>query len=38
MVTDEFQGMRITPNVYNTPDEVDLFADRVVRAMKRGIA
>ena len=38
MVTDEFKGMRITPNVYTTVDEVDLFADRVIQAMKRGIA
>ncbi|MEO7456497.1 MAG: aminotransferase class V-fold PLP-dependent enzyme [Gemmatimonadaceae bacterium] len=38
MVTDEFKGMRITPNVYTTVDEVDLFADRVTQAIKRGIA
>jgi selenocysteine lyase/cysteine desulfurase len=38
MVTDEFQGMRITPNVYTTVDEVDLFADRVKEAIKSGIA
>jgi selenocysteine lyase/cysteine desulfurase len=38
MVTDEFHGMRITPNVYTTTDEVDLFADRVTRAIRRGIA
>lgn len=38
MVTDEFQGMRITPNVYTTVDEVDLFADRVKEAIKSGVA
>ena len=38
MLTDEFNGMRITPNVYTSLDEVDLFADRVIRAMKTGIA
>ncbi len=38
MVTDEFQGMRITPNVYTTLDEVDLFADRVARAIRDGLA
>ena len=38
MVTDEFQGMRITPNVYTTLDEVDLFADRVSRAIRNGLA
>jgi len=37
MVTDEFQGMRITPNVYTTVDEIDLFADRVKAAIKTGI-
>jgi hypothetical protein len=38
MVTDEFHGMRITPNVYTTVDEVDLFADRVITAIKTGVA
>lgn len=38
MVNDEFHGMRITPNVYTTVDEVDLFADRVIAAIKTGIA
>lgn len=38
MVTDEFQGMRITPNVYTTVDEIDLFADRVITAIKTGVA
>src|SRR5215831_12310690 len=38
MVNDEFKGMRITPNVYTTVDEVDLFADRVVKAIRTGIA
>ena len=38
MVNDEFSGMRITPNVYTTTDEVDLFADRVTKAIRQGIA
>src|SRR5689334_6678367 len=38
MVNDEFSGMRITPNVYTTVDEVDLFADRVIKAMRTGVA
>ena len=38
MVNDEFKGMRVTPNVYTTVDEVDLFADRVNKAIKTGIA
>ena len=38
MVNDEFQGMRITPNVYTTVDEIDLFAEKVLKAIKGGIA
>ena len=34
----EFTGIRVTPNVYTTPDEVDLFADRVLHAMRKWIA
>mgnify|MGYP001559627096 CR=1 FL=1 len=34
----EFHGLRITPNVYTTVDEVDLFADLMLRAITRGIA
>ena len=34
----EFSGLRITPNVYTTTDEVDTFADLVLSAIKRGIA
>jgi selenocysteine lyase/cysteine desulfurase len=37
MVTDEFQGIRITPSIYTTLDEVDLFADRVSGAIKHGL-
>jgi selenocysteine lyase/cysteine desulfurase len=34
----EFTGLRITPNVYTTPDEVDLFAEKVLEAIKTGVA
>jgi hypothetical protein len=34
----EFQGIRITPNVYTMPQEIDTFTDAVVKAMKVGIA
>jgi isopenicillin-N epimerase len=34
----EFNGLRITPNVYTTLDEVDRFGDTVIEAMKRGVA
>jgi isopenicillin-N epimerase len=37
-VPGEFSGMRITPNVYTTVDEVDLFADRVISAIRTGVA
>jgi len=37
MVTDEFQGIRITPSIYTTLEEVDLFADRVSRAIRNGM-
>ncbi|MDQ2664751.1 MAG: aminotransferase class V-fold PLP-dependent enzyme [Gemmatimonadota bacterium] len=38
MVTDEFHGIRITPSIYTTVDEVDLFADRVIKAIRQGLA
>ena len=38
LVNDEFQGMRITPSIYTTVDEIDLFADRVMAAIRAGIA
>ena len=38
LVNDEFQGMRITPSIYTTVDEIDLFADRVTTAIRAGIA
>lgn len=34
----EFSGIRITPNVYTTPDEIDTFADKVLEAIKKGVA
>ncbi|MDB4915504.1 MAG: aminotransferase class [Gemmatimonadetes bacterium] len=37
MVTDEFSGIRITPNIYTSVEEIDLFADRVIRAIKTGL-
>ena len=38
LVSDEFQGLRITPNVYTTVAEVDLFAERTGQAIRRGMA
>jgi isopenicillin-N epimerase len=34
----EFNGLRVTPNVYTTLDEVDVFTDRMLSAIKNGIA
>jgi selenocysteine lyase/cysteine desulfurase len=33
----EFNGLRITPNVYTTLDEVDRFGDTVLEAIARGV-
>ncbi len=33
----EFNGIRITPNVYTTVDEVDLFAEKTLEAIKHGL-
>ncbi len=38
IVHPEFSGIRITPNVYTTVDEVDLFAEKVLEAIRKGIA
>jgi selenocysteine lyase/cysteine desulfurase len=34
----EFSGVRVTPNVYTTLDEVDRFGDVMVTAIRKGIA
>ncbi len=33
----EFHGLRVTPSVYTTPDEVDRFADLMITAARNGI-
>jgi len=38
IVHPEFSGIRITPNVYTTIQEVDTFTDAVRKALKAGIA
>ncbi len=37
IVHDEFNGLRITPNVYTTTREVDLFAELLLKAARDGI-
>ncbi len=34
----EFTGIRITPNVYTTVDEIDTFSDKVMDAIRKGIS
>jgi selenocysteine lyase/cysteine desulfurase len=38
IVHEEFNGLRITPSIYTTPSEIDVFVDCVKKAMKAGIA
>jgi len=38
IVHPEFSGIRITPNVYTTVDEIDVFGDAVLKAIRTGIA
>jgi selenocysteine lyase/cysteine desulfurase len=33
----EFQGIRVSPSVYTTPDELDRFAEAVERVVARGL-
>jgi isopenicillin-N epimerase len=33
----QFEGIRVTPNVYSTPDEVDVFVDAMKRALVKGV-
>ena len=38
LINDEFKGLRVTPNVYTTLDEVDRFAELMISAVKKGVA
>lgn len=37
IVHDEFQGLRVTPSVYTTPAEVDIFAEEMEKVIERGL-
>ncbi|MFN7971723.1 MAG: aminotransferase class V-fold PLP-dependent enzyme [Acidobacteriota bacterium] len=37
IVTDEFQGIRVTPNLYTTIQEVDLFASEMEAIIAKGL-
>src|SRR5262249_33546807 len=35
---EEFNGIRVTPNVYTTTAEIDLFCDAVEKAVRNGVS
>ena len=37
IVHPEFKGIRVTPSIYTSPDEIDTFVDAVKVAIRRGI-
>ncbi len=37
IVHDEFNGLRITPNVYTTLPEIDVFADKMEDVLRKGL-
>jgi len=37
LVHAEFSGLRVTPNVYNTADEIDRFAETLLAGIKKGL-
>jgi selenocysteine lyase/cysteine desulfurase len=38
IVHDEFRGIRVTPNVYTTLGEIDMFCDAVEKGLRNGLA
>ncbi|HKP85999.1 MAG TPA: aminotransferase class V-fold PLP-dependent enzyme [Blastocatellia bacterium] len=38
IVHDEFRGIRVTPNVYTTLGEIDMFCDAVEKAIRTGLS
>ena len=38
LIHEEFSGLRVTPNVYTTLEEVDRFAEIILSALRSGIA
>jgi selenocysteine lyase/cysteine desulfurase len=37
IVHPEFNGLRVTPNVYTRPDEIDLFAEKMEEVLRKGL-
>lgn len=38
IVNDELNGLRVTPNVYTSLEQIDLFADRTIQGVRNGLA
>jgi isopenicillin-N epimerase len=38
IVHPEFQGLRVTPNVYTTLSEVDVFVEEMERVITKGLS
>jgi selenocysteine lyase/cysteine desulfurase len=38
IVHEEFKGIRVTPNVYTTLSEIDMFCDAVEKTIRSGLA
>jgi selenocysteine lyase/cysteine desulfurase len=38
IIHEEFHGLRVTPNVYTTLEEVDRFGDKVLEAVAKGVS
>jgi len=34
---EEYQGLRVTPNLYNTLEEVDIFAEEMEAVVAKGL-
>jgi isopenicillin-N epimerase len=37
IVHEEFQGLRVTPNVYTRPEEIDVFAEEMEQVLAKGL-
>ena len=38
IVHPEFNGLRVTPNIYTRPDEIDVFAEKVEDVLRKGLS
>lgn len=35
---DDYEGIRVTPNIYTTPEEIDIFSNAMADLLKNGVA